>query len=198
MKRRAGDRRTRALRAALVLLLALSAAPVRATSQGPAPIDQTVALQGITFHVTSPSVQSGNVVVIVPQGLTADDATITKPIDGVATGVEVADLNVDGSPEIFVYVRSADPSARGSLVAYAANRKKSLSAIHLPDLADTKGAAAGYAGHDEFAVLEGVLGRRFPLHGEDGKPTGKLRQLQYRLKPGETGWVLKVERVTEF
>ena len=46
-----------------MLLLALSAAPARATSQGPAPIDRTSELQGITFHVTSPSVQSGNVVV---------------------------------------------------------------------------------------------------------------------------------------
>jgi len=185
---------------AVVMPLALSVAPARAASQGPTPVDRALEMQGITFHVTSPNSQSGNTVVIVPAGLANDDAPITHPVDGVVSGVEVADLDADGSPEVYVYVRSADASARGSLVAYAANKKKSLSAIHLPDLADTKGAADGYTGHDEFAVLEGVLGRRFPLYGTgpDAKPTGKMRQLQYRLKPGEAGWVLKVDRVTEF
>ena len=30
------------------------------------------------------------------------------------------------------------------------------------------------------------------------QPTGKTRQLQYKLHPGEAGWVLKVENSTEF
>ena len=185
---------------AVVLLLAMSVVPVRAASQGPAPVDRTLEMQGVTFHVTSSNSHSGNTVVIVPADLANDNAPITHPIDGVVTGVEVADLDADGSPEVYVYVRAADAAARGSLIAYAANKKKSLSAIHLPDLADTKRAADGYAGHDEFAVLEGVLGRRFPLYGTGlgAKPTGKMRQLQYKLKPGEAGWVLEVDRVTEF
>jgi len=33
--------------------------------------------------------------------------------------------------------------------------------------------------------VEGVLGRRFPIHDEGGAPTGKLRQLQYKLTAGE-------------
>ena len=52
-----------------VTALALSTAPARATSQGPAPVDRTLEMQGITFHVTSPSSPSGNTVTIDPAGL---------------------------------------------------------------------------------------------------------------------------------
>jgi hypothetical protein len=65
-------------------------------------------------------------------------------------------------------------------------------------LSDTPGAADGYRGQDEFSVLEGVLGRRFPIHDEAGAPAGKMRQLQYTLNAGEAGWILKVERILEF
>ncbi len=48
-------------------------------------------------------------------------------VEGSVARTEVADLNVDGSPEIYVSVRSP---GRGSLVAYAANRRRSLSEIY--------------------------------------------------------------------
>jgi hypothetical protein len=56
-------------------------------------------------------------------------------------------------------------------------------------------------GHDEFAVLENVLGRRFPVYKEgdaNSEPSGKTRQLQYKLTPGEAGWVLQLKDITEF
>ena len=40
-------------------------------------------------------------------------------------GAEIADINADGSPEIYVYVRESDPKKLMTLVAYSANKKKS-------------------------------------------------------------------------
>ena len=88
-----------------------------------------------------------------------------------------------------------------NLIAYSANQKKSLSQIFLPDLKEDEKNATGYRGHDEFAVVENSLARRFPIFPEepgDTKPTGKMRQLQYKLHPGEAGWLLKVENSSEF
>jgi hypothetical protein len=163
--------------------------------------DRMLSLMGISFHVTSPNAPSGNTVTITPAGLQIDNKPLSRPINGVVTGAEVADLNNDQSPEIYVYVRQPGPEARGSLVAYSANNKKSLSEIYLPPLAESKGAGAGYHGHDEMAVLEGVIGRRFPISGKDGGPSsppGKMRQLQYKLVPGEAGWVLKLDKTVEY
>lgn len=163
--------------------------------------DRTLELQGIRFHVTSANDGSVNTLYIVPAGLSIDNSPIVRTIDGTVTGAEVADLNVDGSPEIYVYVTSAGSGSYGSLVAYSANRRKSLSAIYLPPLTDNKAASKGYMGHDEFAVVESILARRFPVYRDtdtNAKSSGGMRQIQYKLVRGEAGWMLKVDRVITF
>lgn len=178
-----------------------AAAPSEASTVTGVSFDRTLELQGIRFHVTSANESSINTLHIVPDGLEIDNSPIVRTIEGTVTGAEVADLNVDGSPEIYVYVTSAGSGSYGSLVAYSANRRKSLSEIYLPPVTQDKMASKGYQGHDEFAVLEGVLGHRFPVYRDtdtNAKPTGGTRQLQYKLVPGEAGWILKVDRVVEY
>jgi hypothetical protein len=46
-------------------------------------------------------------VTITPSGLAIDNSPMTKGVDGHVVLAEVADLNVDGSPEIYVYAQSA-------------------------------------------------------------------------------------------
>ena len=90
----------------------------------------------------------------------------------------MADLNGDGSPELYVYVASAGSGSYGSLVAYSANRRKSLSEIYLPPITDHATAAQGYLGHDQFAVVEGTLVRRFPVYkpgDSNAAPSGGSR-----------------------
>ena len=66
--------------------------------------------------------------------------TACRPLrsKGSVSGAEVADPNADGSPK--VYVTSAGSGSYGSLVAYAANHRKSLSEIVLPPLPHLSGA----------------------------------------------------------
>jgi len=47
-------------------------------------------------------------------------------------GAEVADMNADYSPEIYIYVREPGPQKRMSFVAFCANNKNSLSINYLP------------------------------------------------------------------
>ena len=175
-----------------------AAAAIPAVSVG---FDRQLELNGIGFHVTSPNVAAGNAVSVAPAGLEIDNSPFTTDADGAVTGAEVADLDADGSPEVYVYVTSTDDAERGSVVAFSANKRKSLSSIYLPPIADTPAAAKGYQGHDDFAVVEGSLVRRFPIYAGEGvgaAPTGKTRQLQYKLVPGEAGWILKLDRTTDF
>ena len=177
------------------------ATTAQATSEAqPAEISfaQVLELQGVTFNVVSPNTASANTVTVSTTGLEIDNSAWSQKVDGTVTGAEVADLNVDGSPEVYVYVKSTGADARGSVVAYVANNRKSLSMAFMAPLSETPGAADGYRGQDEFAVLEGVLGRRFPIHDEAGAPTGRIRQLQYTLTAGEAGWILKADQILEF
>ena len=182
------------------LLLYSSLVSLEASADAAA-FDAILELQGIQFHVSSANTGSLNTLQIVPSGLEIDNSPIVREIAGVVTGAEVADLNSDGSPEIYVYVHSAGSGTYGSLVAYSANRRKSLSEIYLPPVTENKSSARGYMGHDQFAVVENILVQRFPVYREgdvNARPTGGTRQIQYKLVPGEAGWILRADRVVEY
>ena len=170
-----------------------------ATADGP--FEQTLELQGVRFKLNCPNDSSINTLSIQPAGLEVDNSTIVREVDGSVAGAEVADLNADGSPEVYVYVNSAGSGSYGSLVAYAANKRKSLSEIYLPPLGQDAPEARGYMGHDQFAVVENTLVRRFPVYkagDTNSAPSGGTRQLQYKLVPGEAGWLLKLDRTVEY
>ena len=114
------------------------------------------------------------------------------------TGADIGDINVDGSPEIYVYIKGKD---KGSLIAYSANNKKSLSEIYLPPIPENPKLTKGYRGHDEFMMVEAIVAQRFPVYKDndsDAKPTGGWRQLQYKLVQGEAGWQLKIDKTLEY
>jgi hypothetical protein len=197
------NKRILALLAAMVCLPAHAASKVGAfdAGNGGRPFDQTLELQGIVFHVTDESIDGSRAVRIAPQGLEIDNSVMTHPLNGDIARAEVADLDRDGSPEIYVFVRSPGRGLPGELVAYAANRKKSLSAIYLPPVSEDPTIAKGYRGEDEFAVVENTLVQRFALYDSadaSAGRTGKMRKIQYRLMPGEAGWILRRQKVTEY
>jgi len=166
-----------------------------------AAFDQTLELEGISFKVHATDQGSINTLTIKPKGLKGDNRLITKEINGTVMEAEVADLNVDGSLEVLVYIMSAGSGSYGSLVGYAANHKKSLTPIYLPDIMDDKDASAGYKGHDEFSIVETRLARRFPVYrpgDTNSNPTGGLRQLYYILAAGKSGWVFKLDEIVNF
>lgn len=159
-----------------------------------ATFEKTEQLQGITFKVSA----SHGKVTVTPAGLEIDNRPISVETTATVKAVEVGDINADGAPEIYIYATQPGEQQWGELIAFSSNKNKSLSAIHLPPLEKN---SPGYRGRDEFAVVEGILARRFPIFPHDlGKtePTGKIRQLQYKLTPGEAGWLLKVDQVVEF
>jgi hypothetical protein len=159
------------------------------------PFDGKEELQGITFQVFSSNNRSGNKLTVTPAGLEEDNKPIKLIVPCIITRIEVADINVDGTPELYVY--GFDGKSQ-TLFAWISNNKKSLSQITLPDLDAAQ--SKGYRGGDEFAVVEGILARRFPIHADDeadSKPTGKTRQIHYKLHAGEACW-LKADKVIEF
>jgi hypothetical protein len=162
-------------------------------SQG---FDKVLKQDGITFHVTCPNEGSLNDVTIVPSGLAGSNDPITiKEADGSVSGADAADINKDGSPEIYVYVNSAGSGSYGSLIAYSANHKKSMSEIYLSPLEDDKVNSKGYMGHDRFSIKDNHLVRSFPVYKDgdsNANPTGGTRQLEYKLVQGEAAWQLKL------
>lgn len=179
---------------ACTLLLNTPSASAESTTLRAVAYTQKLSLHGISFDISS----SGNTLRIVPSGLKMDNSPIEHTIDGVVTGADIGDINVDKSPEIYIYIKTKDNT---SLIAYSANKNKSLSEIYLPLFTDDPKLAKGYRSHNEIALVENVVAQRFPIFKDgdsDDKPTGDTRQLQYKLKQGEASWTLKLDKVLEF
>ncbi|MCB1846459.1 MAG: hypothetical protein KDI04_03495 [Halieaceae bacterium] len=149
----------------------------------------------IRFALQASAGGSINQLRIQPAGLAVDNSEISTELDGTAYRAEIADLDSNGWPEVYVFVSSAGSGSYGSLAAYAVNNGKSITPIYLPPPEQSPRDFQGYMGHDRFAVEGDQLMRRFPVYrptDSNATPTGGSRELRYRLVPGEAGWVLQL------
>ncbi len=169
--------------------------PAAPTAQGGKAFEQTLALKGVGFRVVSTNASAGNRVVITAMGLAGVAEPVSRPVDGVVSGAEVADLDGDGLPEVYVFVRSGGSGSYGSLVAFGVRHpSQPLAEIHLLPISEDVEASRGYMGHDTFVISGNNVVRQFPLYrsgDRNATPTGGSRQISYRLAPTDTGWVLR-------
>lgn len=159
---------------------------------------QVLSLQGISFDVFA----QNNELTIQPIGLTVDNSKVTQNIEGyTVTNAEIGDLNVDGYPEVLVYLNSVGSGSYGMVIGYSVNNGKSMSQISFPNITDNPEASKGYMGHDEFAIVELSFCQRFPIYKENdtnANPTGGTRQIQYKLKDGEASRQFVVDKVISY
>ena len=122
-------------------------------------------------------------------------------MDGQVVDAEIEDLNSDGFPEILIYTTSAGSGSYGNVIGYSVNNGKSISQIYFPEISENKEASSGYMGHDEFAIIETTLARRFPVYKDgdtNNNPTGGTRQIDYKLKDGETSRQFVIAKISEY
>jgi len=162
---------------------------------------KTLTLQNIAFNIKTTGEGSISELSIQPKGLEIDNQKIVLEVDGQVVSAEIEDLNSDGFPEILIYTTSAGSGSYGNVIGYSVNNGKSISQIYFPELSENKEASIGYMGHDEFAIVETSLVRRFPVYkNEDSNsnPTGGTRQIQYKLKDGEASRLFVIDKISEY
>jgi hypothetical protein len=94
---------------------------------------------------------------------------------------------------------AAGSGSYGEVLAYSTNGKKSLTPIMIE--APSPKDIDGYMGHDAYEVMENTFVRRFPVYRKgdtNSSPSGGFRQFQYKLKPGEAAWQMKIDRVESY
>jgi len=162
---------------------------------------KTLTLQNITFDISNTGEGSFSQLTIQPTGLVIDNQKITLELEGQVTNAEIEDLNSDGFPEILIYTISAGSGSYGNVIGYSVNNGKSISQIYFPEIFENEKASNGYMGHDEFAIIETTLARRFPVYkagDTNNKPTGGTRQIEYKLKDAEASRLFVIEKISEY
>ncbi|MEN2281045.1 hypothetical protein AAGF08_02835 [Algoriphagus sp. SE2] len=149
--------------------------------------EQKHELQGVSFDIKATEQNPYTTLSIETDGLEVDTDPIFHKIDGGYIESEIEDLNSDGWPEILIFFNSYGLEMKASLIGYSVNNGKSMSRISMPEMSAE--ASVGFQGQDDFAIVETTLIQRFPVFKlEDGNwvPSGKTRQIQYKLRNGET------------
>lgn len=164
------------------------------TTIDPADYRQTLSMGKYIFDIESTNGQLS----VQPIGFDKDNTKITQSIEGEITNAEIGDLNIDGFPELMIYTRTKDANHMGTVIGFSSNKGLSVSQISIPSIKDKAEASKGYNGNDEFAIVESGFSQRFPIVDAKNQPTGKMRQIQYKLKDGEASRILVVDKVIEF
>lgn len=175
--------------------------PIDKNQIDPRIFTRMLSYQNISFDISTTGEGAIQKLTIQPYGLKIDNSKFILDIEGSVTNAEIGDLNIDGFPEVLIYTTSAGSGSYGNVIGFSVNNGKSISQISFPAIADIPGASKGYMGHDEFAIVENTLIQRFKLYSEgdrNSNPTGKFRQIQYKMKNGESSRIFVVDKIVEF
>jgi hypothetical protein len=167
-----------------------------------AQIDKTIFSKALSWNNFFFDINlTGKELTIQPVGLEIDNNKVTHTIEGTVVNAEIGDLNVDGFPEVLVYITSDGSGSYGSVIGYSVNNGKSMSQVYLPPVAENPKVNTGYMGHDQFAIVENTFNQRFPIYkpGDiNAKPTGGTRQILYKLTNGEASRVFVIDKILEY
>lgn len=166
-------------------------------------VDTTLKIGKVGYRITcSNRNPEKNDATISPIGFENQAREFSIEIKGRIKKAEIDDLNNDGFPDVVLYVFSGDSLQKGTVIGISSDKNQSVNPIILPDVLDDQKLREGYRGFDDFNLMEGTLMRRYPLYVTDSlgaHPTGKIRQVLYRVVPGERSMLkFKVIRFYEF
>lgn len=132
-----------------------------------------------------------NNLTIAPVGFENGARDVTFEVKGRVNKAEVDDLNMDGFPDMILYVNVAGEKPKINIIAVSSDKNQGFLPIYFPDVVDDPKIKPGYKGGDEYYLMEGNLVRRFPLYNTQDttntQPTGMYRQVMYRVVIGERG-----------
>ncbi|WP_232074213.1 hypothetical protein [Spirosoma aureum] len=117
-------------------------------------------------------------------------------VDGAVTGAEVADLDNNRFPELYVYSTSDGSGSFGRVYGWQFLPER-MAPIQTPNW--LKGFE-GYMGHDSLWVERDVLCRKFPIYNSgdaNAEPTGGVKMQRYRLRPSGQSFTLIPDQPTD-
>jgi hypothetical protein len=114
-------------------------------------------------------------------------------IDGAIVGAEVADLDNNRFPELYVYSASNGSGSFGRVYAwqFLPERKADVTPLNWR-LTTTE----GYMGHDSLWVEQNILCRKYPVYlpgDANAEPSGGIQMKRYRLQQAGAGYALVAE-----
>ena len=112
--------------------------------------------------------------------------TLERQIDRKIYAAEIADLDANDVPEIYIFGKSNDEDEYGDVFSFTVDDSKGLMEIFVPTLDPY--ISKGYMGHDKFSVSEKYLNREFMV-SRDVKQSG-IQKVKYEISKSAVGLYL--------
>lgn len=179
-------------RISLLIWLLLWASPQQASVRPVSLVfSKLLTFKQYTIHVVAPD--SGSVREVAIQARRNDKLLIAYRVrvDQPVVGADLADLDGNSFPEVYLYLSSIGSGSFGQVVGwqFLANRLADVEPANW-QLTDEP----GYMGHDSLWTEGRVLCRRFPIYqpgDSNAQPSGGLRMLRYQLRLRGQNYVLE-------
>lgn len=115
-------------------------------------------------------------------------------VDGAVVGAEVADLDKNRFPELYIYSTSDGSGSFGRVYAWQFMPERKAD-ITTPNW--LRPTSNGYMGHDSLWVESTILCRKYPMYQSsdaNAEPSGGDRMIRYKLKSAGAGFALVEEK----
>lgn len=114
-------------------------------------------------------------------------------VDGAVTGAEVADLDTNRFPELYIYTTSDGSGSFGRVYGWQffPERKADIVSANWREI-----RPQGYMGHDSLWVYRNRLCRRFPIYqpgDANVEPSGGYQLIRYKLRPAGAAFALTID-----
>jgi hypothetical protein len=173
------------------LFFGLLVLAIQGNSQKYAKYDSTLKIGKAGYRINCLNRSSDlNNLNIRPIGFKTDAREVNLELKGRVVSAEIDDLNNDGFPDIVIYI--VDKTDKSNVFSISSKENERLEPIYFPDITNDMQLSKGYRGKDEFKLVEGILFRKFPIFELDTnikEPTNKVRQIMYRVIPGDQGYL---------
>lgn len=149
------------------------------------PFEKVLQAGEVSFEVRSPNRGQDNQLTLTSSGFSVRDEAQQVEIEGLLADAQLADLNADGYPEVYLFTISEAEGAKAMQVyAFASYRNRSFGPIYIPALPESDSRMQGYQGGDKYRLGSEELIRTFST--TDGEES-----MEYELVKGETSFVLQ-------
>ncbi|TXB61911.1 hypothetical protein [Phaeodactylibacter luteus] len=149
------------------------------------PFEKVLQAGEVSFEVRSPNRGQDNQLTLTSSGFSVRNEAQQVEVEGLLADAQLADLNADGYPEVYLFTISEVEGGKAMQVyAFASYRNRSFGPIYIPALPESDNRMQGYKGGDKYRLDSEALVRTFST--TDGEES-----LEYELVKGETSFVLQ-------
>lgn len=157
----------------------------RAAPAPKGPFKKKLTEGSVSFIVKSPNTDP-NSFTVTTSGMSVRNEATTVDVEGEVVRAQLADLNQDSYPEVYIFTRTA--SGTEAVYAFASYRNRSYGQIYVAEAAASTSLRSPSGG--TYELTETRLIQKF-TPTQNGQRTGDTQTVTYALKKGETSYRLE-------